>query len=134
MRRALERRMVARSLDELLVYQKAVTASRAVSAILKTRGSRMDRDLRGQLGSASASVGANIAEGFGQQSDRQFARYLFIARGSTQEMRALLAVAHERGYVTEAEMMDLSEKYEELARMLTGLIKHLRAADRKQRG
>lgn len=94
----------------------------------------MDRDLHGQLASASAAVAANIAEGFGQQSDRQFARYLFIARGSAQELRALLAVAHHRGDVTSTELAEIAQKYEEVVRMLTGLIKYLRASDRKERG
>ena len=86
------------------------------------------------VGSQQSAVSANIAEGFGQQTDRQFVRYLFIARGSAQEARAHLAVARGRQYVTEAEATDLSAKYEEIARMATGLIKYLRASDRKLRG
>jgi four helix bundle protein len=65
-----------------------------------------------------------------------FARSLddLLIYGSAQEMRALLTVAHDRGHVTATEMTGLSEKYEEIARMLTGLIKYLRASDRKERG
>lgn len=95
---------------------------------------RTDFDLRGQLGSASIAVPANIAEGFGQQTDRHFAKYLFIARGSSNEVRALLAIAHGRGHLEQSEKSDLIGKYEEIARMLTGLIKYLRACDRKERG
>ena len=87
-----------------------------------------------QLAAASAAIPANIAEGFGQQSDRQFARYLFIARGSSHEVRAHLAVARGRQYVSEEEVIELSSKYEEISRMLTGLIKYLLASDRKRRG
>jgi hypothetical protein len=43
-------------------------------------------------------------------------------------------VAHDRGHVAAAEMTNLTDKYEEIARMLTGLIKYLRASDRKDRG
>ena len=126
--------MVARTLDELLVYRKALVACVAVSAVLEKPKVRADWDLRVQISSASAAVPANIAEGFGQQSDRQFARYLFIARGSTQEVRAHLAVAHGRHYLSDEEAADLCKKYDEIARMLTGLIKYLRASDRKSRG
>ena len=45
----------------------------------------------------------------------------FIARGSSHEVRAHLAVAHGRRYLTDAELKGLSGKYEEIARMLTGL-------------
>ena len=127
-------RMLARTLDELLVYRKSLDACAAISAILQSSKVRIDRELWEQLGSASGAVPANIAEGFGQQTDRQFAKYLFIARGSSHEVRAHLAVAYGRRYLNEPDLTDLSGKYEEIARMLTGLIKHLRASDRKHRG
>ena len=126
--------MIARTLEDLLVYRKALDACVAVSAVLDRPKVRADWDLRVQLASASAAIPANIAEGFGQQSDRQFARYLFIARGSSHEVRAHLAVARGRQYVTEEEAIELSNKYEEISRMLTGLIKYLLASDRKRRG
>ena len=103
-------RMLARTLDELLVYRKSLDACAAISAILQSRKVRVDRELWEQLGSASAAVPANIAEGFGQQTDRQFAKYLFIARGSSHEVRAHLAVAHGRRYLNEADLRDLSGK------------------------
>ena len=126
--------MLARTLDDLQVYRKSLDACTAVSALLERQRVRADCDLRGQLSSASGAVPANIAEGFGQQSDRQFARYLFIARGSCHEVRAHLTVAHGRKHMNGAELQELSGKYEEIARMLTGLIKYLRASDRKERG
>ena len=126
--------MVARTLNELLVYRKALGACAAISALLEQPKVRADWDLRAQLAAASAAVPANIAEGFGQQSDRQFARYLFIARGSSHEVRSHVAVAHGRRYLSDEESADLCNKYEEIARMLTGLIKYLHASDRKHRG
>jgi four helix bundle protein len=126
--------MVAHTLDELLVYRKALVACVAVSAVLEKPKVRADWDLRVQLATASAAVPANIAEGFGQQSDRQFVRYLFIARGSAHEVRSHVEVAHGRLHLSDDEATDLHHKYEEVARMLTGLIKYLRASDRKQRG
>ena len=125
--------MIARTLDELLVYRKAMNACVAVSAILERPKVRADWELRNQLAAASAGVAANIAEGFGQQSDRMFARYLYIARGASHEVRCHLAVARGRQYMTEEETAELCDKYEEIARMLTGLIKYLLASDRKHR-
>lgn len=125
--------MVARTLEELLVYRKAQAACTEVSAILVRAKVRADRDLCTQLGAAAAAVPANIAEGFGQQSDRQFARYLFIARGSSQEVRSHVTGARGREYLSEEEAANLCNRYEEIARMLTGLIKYLLASDRKHR-
>jgi four helix bundle protein len=126
--------VVAHTLDELLVYRKALVACAAVSAVLEKPKVRADWDLRVQLAAASAAVPANIAEGFGQQSDRQFVRYLFIARGSAHEVRSHVEVAYGRLHLSDAEAADLHNKYEEIARMLTGLINYLRVSDRKQRG
>ena len=126
--------MVARTFEELLVYQKAQVACVAVSAILDRPKVRADWDLRGQLAAASAAVPANIAEGFGEQTDRQFVRYLFIARGSAHEVRSHVSVARARQYLSEEEAADLQNKYEEISKMLTGLIKYLRRSDRKHRG
>ena len=49
-------------------------------------------------------------------------------------MRAHLIIAHSRSYLEDAELRDLSSKYEEIAKMLTGLIKYLVTSDRPQRG
>ena len=126
--------MVAKSVEELLVYQKALAACDEVSALVERSNLGKDFELRQQLNSAAGSIPANIAEGFGQQTDRQFVRYLYFARGSSKEICAHLAVARGRRYLADSEVKDLSAKYEEIARMLTGLIKYLRASDRKNRG
>ena len=39
----------------------------------------------------------------------------------------------KRGYITQAEAKDLSDLYEEISKMLTGLIAYLRREDRKDR-
>jgi len=126
--------MIAHTLEDLQVYRKSLVACTAVSAVLDQQRVRTDYTLRAQLSAASAAVAANIAEGFGQQSDRQFARYLFVARGSCHEVRAHLAVAVGRRHIDDDEAAALADKYHEIARMLTGLIKYLRASDRKERG
>ena len=98
--------MRARSLDELQVYRKSLTLSVAISAILTRRRLREDLNLCRQMGTASAAVPREYAEGFGQQSDRHFAKYLFIARGSSHEMRAHLVIAHSRSYLEDNELRD----------------------------
>jgi hypothetical protein len=62
--------MVAKSVEELLVYQKALLAADEIFATLKVLSSRHDYRLRDQLGSSSSGVAALIAEGFGQSTDR----------------------------------------------------------------
>ena len=107
--------------------------STAVSALLgATNGCAPISISAGNSASASAAVPANIAEGFGQQTDRHFAKYLFIARGSSNEVRAHLAWRTAEDTWSDRTRLTSSGKYEEIARMLTGLIKYLRACDRKR--
>lgn len=125
---------MAKKVQELVVYQKSLSAAHAISAILGRPPLGNDRDLRDQLGSASARVVADIAEGFSQKTDRHFAQFLYNARGSCEEVRAELAIAAGRRYLSEEEVGALSGQFEEVARMLTGLIRYLQREDRKVRG
>jgi four helix bundle protein len=124
----------AKRVEDLLVYQKALEAADEVSAILKRQAFERDFRLRSQLGASSERVASLMAEGFGQKTDRHFAHYLYTSRGSSSETRTQLRVALGRGHITPVEMDCLSAQYNEIERMLTGLIKHLNREDRRQRG
>jgi hypothetical protein len=69
--------MKATKPEELRIYQKALEGALAISALLNHPGLRTDFKLRSQLSDASDSTCSNITEGFGQQSDRKFAQYLY---------------------------------------------------------
>jgi four helix bundle protein len=125
--------MRAKCLEELLVYQKAVVACDEVSAYLKRPSFEDNRRLRDQLGASSERVGSLISEGFGQGTDKHFASYLFIARGSSKETRNQLRVATTRGHITVSERDKTSERYHEIERMLTSLANYLRRSNRRRR-
>ncbi len=125
--------MVIRALDDLLVYQKALTAADAGSAILERPGLAKDFELKGQLGASSSRVAALISEGFEQKTDHHFAHYLYIARGSAKETTTHLLIAEGRRYTTADETKNLCGLYYEIAKMLTGLIQHLEREDRPHR-
>jgi len=124
---------MAKSVEELLVYQKAMEAAADVSAILDRDSLRRDPRLRDQMGSSSERVASLIAEGFEQSTDRHFAQYCYRSRGSSRELRTQLVIARDRRHIVEDERARISNKYEEIAKMLTGLIDHLETEDRKHR-
>ena len=71
--------VAARRLEDLRVWQQARTMAGEIYEVLERPTFRNNWPLRDQLNRASLSIVANIAEGFAQQSDRAFARYLFLA-------------------------------------------------------
>jgi four helix bundle protein len=119
--------------EDLLVYQKALAAANEVSALLTRTDFSKDFDLKDQLGNSSSRVPALIAEGFEQKSDRHFAHYLYLARGSAKESKTHLRVACGRGYVPLRDTARLGGDFEEIKRMLTGLIEHLESENRHNR-
>jgi four helix bundle protein len=125
--------MRAKSVDELLVYQRALDAAIEVSALLKKSGFRSDPRLHGQISSSSERVASLIAEGFGQSTDRHFAEYLHRSQAATYEIRNQLRIAQVRGFITEADRIAAHDHFDEIARMLSGLIAHLKREDRKER-
>jgi four helix bundle protein len=116
--------MVQKS-EDLEVYQKALAAADAVFAT--TRGGRFrdDLDLQRQLNKGSRRVPSDIAEGFEQSTNRHFVHFLYIARGAARELCTQINISARRHFITESERTDLWKRYDEIARMLSGLIRYL---------
>jgi four helix bundle protein len=123
----------AKCVEDLQVYQKAVEASARIADILERDGFKRHLRLRDQLGAASERVISSISEGFEMSTDKHFAQYCYRAKGSSREARSQLLVARQRRIISEREQAVISAQYEEIAKMLTGLIKHLEREDRKHR-
>jgi four helix bundle protein len=70
---------------------------------------------------AAVSISANIAEGSGRNSDRDFARFVEIAYGSLMEVVSHGYVAQNQSFLSNDSMTGLVQQAEELGRMLSGL-------------
>ena len=84
-----------------------------------------DFGFRGQIQKAAVSIMNNIAEGFERKSNKEFKRFLYIAKGSSGEVRSMLYLALEIGYISEDKFDSLSEQTIKISKMLSGLIKSL---------
>ena len=83
--------------------------------------------LTNQTRRASVSIPANISEGCGRGSDAEFARFLQIARGSASELEYFIVLATELNYLNATESELLDSEVTEVKRMLSSLIKKLKA-------
>jgi four helix bundle protein len=83
--------------------------------------------LTSQIRRASSSIPANIAEGCSRSGDAEFARFLQISMGSASELEYHLLLAHDLELLNAQSFDRLSSDVTEVKRMLTSLIKKLKA-------
>jgi len=111
-----------RTWRDLEVWRRAHDLTLEVYRI--TRGFPTNERFRlvDQLCRAAASIPTNIAEGKGRHTLGDYLRFLFVARGSIEEIKYLILLARDLGYLTEAEYENLSRGYDRVGRMLNRLI------------
>jgi four helix bundle protein len=80
-----------------------------------------DVSLVNRMRRASASVAANIAEGSGQVTAAEFARFLTIAIGSARELDYHLLLAHDLGLYSSSDYARLDARVDEVCRVLVVL-------------
>jgi four helix bundle protein len=83
--------------------------------------------LTNQLRRAAASIPANIAEGCGKNGNHEFAHYLNIALGSSNESEYLLLLAKDLNYLPKEKFEILNLFINEVKGMLIALIAKVRA-------
>ncbi len=77
---------------------------------------------------AAGSAIHNIAEGFERSSRKEYVNFLNYAKGSTGEVRSLLNVAAELGYLEPSQYEGLRQAVLELSRYLSNQIKSQRSS------
>jgi four helix bundle protein len=114
------------SFKDLRVWQEAM---KLTTEIYKATVGFPKHELYGlsqQIRRAAVSVPSNIAEGKGHYSDKEFAHFLFHARGSLLELQTQLLIAEELQYLSKEETQRLAMLAERTGRALSGLINSLR--------
>jgi four helix bundle protein len=109
-------------------HQLTIGVYKATSEFPKTE----QFGLTSQIRRASGSIGANIAEGCGRASPREFAQFLQVAIGSTNELEYQLLLAADLDYLTKDSHGDLGERVVEVRRMLSGLVVRVRSTIRRR--
>ncbi len=84
--------------------------------------------LTSQMRRSSASIGANIAEGCCRKGDSELGRFLQIAMGSASELEYHLLLARDLDFLNSPDYQRLELEVVEVKRMLSSLIRKLRAA------
>jgi four helix bundle protein len=120
--------------EDLRVFQQARELSHRVHALTRNGVIAKDRVLVDQMRRAVLSIVSNIAEGFERQSNAEFVRFLYMAKGSCGELRAQALVALDEEYWSKEIHDEINERCRKLSASLSNLISYLRksAVARKQ--
>ena len=89
--------------------------------------------LTSQLQRAVASIGANLAEGCGRDTDADFRRFVQIACGSACEVEYHLLLAHDLNLIARDSYEELNTSVNEVKRMLVGLSRYLETESQNSR-
>lgn len=105
--------------EKLMVWQEGMNIARTVYALLKEC---TDFGLRNQMQRASVSIPSNIAEGSERGSDKEFIRFLRIAKGSAGELRTQLILAVDVQIVEKEKAENIIKDCIKVSKMIQKLI------------
>jgi len=88
--------MTYKTFEDLPVWQEAARLYELTEDLLANESFRATSGFRDQLDRAALSVSNNIAEGFERGSTNELLQFIYIARGSSGEVRSMLRVKLRR--------------------------------------
>ncbi|HEY6251189.1 MAG TPA: four helix bundle protein, partial [Candidatus Angelobacter sp.] len=106
---------------ELLVWQKAMDMAVGIYELSAKFPTKEIYRLVAQITRSAASVPANIAEGKGRATQRDYAHFIAIARGSLMETETYVMLSIRLGYARESEAKPVLNLITEISKMLTVL-------------
>ena len=111
---------------DLIVWKKAHALVLYVYKLTKDFPKAEQFNLTSQLRRSATSIPTNLAEGCGKFTQSDFARFLQIALGSSNEVEYLTFLSHELGYIKDDSFNNLELQVNEVKAMLITLIIRVR--------
>ena len=111
--------------EKLDLWKKAIEFVVAIYKV--TEGFPKDEKfgLTSQIRRASVSIVANVAEGAGRRSAKEFRQFLSHSQGSASEVDTELVIAQRLNYVSATDYKRLADDLDHIGRMITRLSQSL---------
>lgn len=120
----MEGRLVSKSnFKELKVWQESKQLAVEIYKLTNNETFNKNYGLKDQIQRSAVSIASNIAEGSERDTDKEFIRFLYIAKGSLAELITQLEIAYEIGYIAKDELQNQEEKCNSIARKIGALIR-----------
>lgn len=114
-----------KAFEDLRVFQETRALVTQIYDLTRSGAFAKDYALVDQMCRAAVSILSNIAEGFERQTDSEFARSLFIAKGSCGELRAQTMVAYDQKYISTEDYENMCSQCRRISAGLFKLISYL---------
>jgi four helix bundle protein len=98
--------------EDINAWKKARELTKEIYLLTNNGDFSKDYALKDQVRRCSVSISSNIAEGFERQSDKEFARFLYIAKGSCGELRSQIYIALDVNYINKEQAQEIQNKAE----------------------
>lgn len=118
--------MAIRSYKDLVVWQRSIDLIDAVYRLTRGFPKSETYGLSSQIQRAAVSVAANIAEGSGRDSTKEFNHHLAFSLGSLAEVETYLTVTVRLDYAEKGAVAKLDSECDQIGKMLRSLQKSLR--------
>jgi four helix bundle protein len=119
-----ERRNKNRGYIGLVVWQRAIELFELVWKVAYVE-SKIDFKLRAQLADAAQSVAANISEGYGRRSVKEYIQFLYVALGSIAETMTRSVGLVRTGQIGQDRFEEIDVLHYEVENRLLRLIEKL---------
>ena len=106
--------------EDLKVWLLSIELTTDISKIFSLS---KDFGLKDQICRSAVSIASNIAEGFERNYNKEYIRFLRIAKGSGGELRTQIYIARNIGYLNTDSFEDLLNRSSHISSMLSNLIK-----------
>ena len=116
---------MANGWKDLVVWRKSHSMVLEIYELIKLFLKSEMYALVDQIKKAAYSVPANIVEGHSKSTRKDFIRYLYISRGSLEEVRYFLLLSRDLGYIAKEKYDNFENKLTEISYLLNKLIKSL---------
>ncbi len=112
-------------ISKLIVWQKAHELVLKIYEVTKEFPKDELFALTSQIRRAAVSIPSNIVEGKARGSNKEYNRFLLIARGSLEEVKYQILLAKDLKYIDDMKYKEVLNIALETGKLLAGLIKRL---------
>lgn len=118
--------MSVASYRDLEVWQRSIDLTEKIYKLTAVFPKHELYGLTSQTRRAAVSIAANVAEGHGRESTREYLHHLSYSMGSLAELETHLTIAQRLGYAPATQSQQLFAECDVLGRMLRALQRSLR--------